>query len=127
MTAPTADCGKLTLAAVVKRCTGRLKRCADHLNVDSQCYSLRIDGLRTKHDDLQGRVSVLETAEYGLQREVKELLDEMKEVRDEVKELRDEAKEVRDEISRKGRTDAVDGIEEIEEEARKLKRRRVEI
>lgn len=94
MTAATTDCGKLTLTVVVKRC---------------------MDGLRSKHDDLQGRVSVLETAEYGLQSEVKEL-------RDKVKGLRDEAKEVRDEFSRKRRTDAVDGIEEIEEEARKLKR-----
>lgn len=83
MTAPTADCGKLTLAAVVKRCT---------------------DGLRTKHDDLQSRVSVFETAEYGLQ-----------------------VKELRDEISRRRRTDTADGIEEIEEKALKLKRRRVEI
>jgi hypothetical protein len=45
VTAPNADCGKLTLAA--------FKRCRD--------------GLRTKHDDLQDRVSVSETAEYGLQ------------------------------------------------------------
>jgi hypothetical protein len=43
-----------------------------------------------------------------------------------VKTLRDEAKELRNKISRK-RTNAADGIEEIEEEAQKSKRRRVEI
>jgi uncharacterized protein YlxW (UPF0749 family) len=128
VTAPTADCGKLTLADVVKRCMGRLERDANHLKVDAKCY---FDGLQTKHGNLQGRVFELETAEAvrrmeeeELLDEVKKLRDEAKELRDEVKELRDEVKDVRDEIPRKRRTDAVD---EIEEEVRKLKRRCGEI
>jgi hypothetical protein len=107
VTAPTADYGKLTLAAVVKRCISRLKRDANHLKVDTKCY---FDGLQTKHDNLQGKVFELKTAEAVRQIEGEELLDE--------------AKKVCDEISRKRRTDTVN---EIKEEARELKRRCEEI
>jgi chromosome segregation ATPase len=99
---------------------GRLKESATHLKADSQLYSLQIDNLKAKNSDLQNNVSALERAGCDLQMEVNELRNELKELRDEIKKLRDET-------SRNIRTDAVDSIEEIEEEAPKLKRKRVEI
>ena len=123
MTVPTADGSNLTTVAVVKRCMGKLKSCANFLKGDSQCYSLRLDGFETKHQVFEERISALEVeveVEVDLQKEVEGL-------RDEVKTLREELKELRNEISRKRRTYVVDGTEEIEEEALKSKRRRVEI
>jgi hypothetical protein len=117
VTLPTADGGKLTTIAIIKRCMGKLKSCANFLKGDSQCYSLRLDGFETKHEVFEERISALEV---DLQKEVERL-------RDEVKTLREELKELRNEISRKRRTYVVEGIEEIEEEALKSKRRRVEI
>jgi len=78
---------------------------------------LRFNSFEIKYKVFEERISVLEV---DLQKEVKGL-------RNEVKTLRKELKELRNEISRKRRTYIVDGIEEIEEEALKSKRRRVEI
>ena len=117
MIIPTADSGKLTIIAVIKRYIGKLKSCANFLKGDSQCYSLRLNSFEIKYKVFEERISVLEV---DLQKEVKGL-------RNEVKTLRKELKELRNEISRKRRTYIVDGIEEIEEEALKSKRRRVEI
>jgi predicted nuclease with TOPRIM domain len=126
---PTADCGNLTLPAVVRKCMAKLDRDADHAN----------SGFQTYFDDLQSRVFELETSDTPVRmeelfEEVKELRDEAeklrdeaKELRDEAKELRDEVKEIRDEISRKRSTGGVDGIDDDEEEAQKSKRRRFDI
>jgi uncharacterized protein YlxW (UPF0749 family) len=78
---------------------------------------LRLNSFETKYKVFEERISALEV---DLQKEVKRL-------RNEVKTLYKELKELYNEISRKRRTYIVEGIEEIEEEALKSKRKRVEI
>lgn len=75
MAAPTADGGKLTIIAVVKRCTRKLKSSADFLKAESQCYSLRLDDFETKHDNFEDRIFALEVEEEALQEEVKALCE----------------------------------------------------
>ncbi len=117
MTVPTANGSKLTTIAIVKRCIGKLKSCANFLKGDSQCYSLCLDGFETKYKVFEERISVLKV---DLQKEVEGLCDK-------VKTLHEELKELYNEISHKRRTYVIDSIKEIKEEALKSKRRHMEI
>lgn len=117
MIVSTADSGKLTTIAVIKRCIGKFKSCANFLKGDSQCYSLCLDGFEIKYEVFEERISVLEV---DLQKEVERLYNE-------VKTLYEELKELCNEISCKRRIYIIEGIEEIEKEALKSKYRCMEI
>lgn len=103
MTAPPVDGSELTILVAIQDCIHTLE-CA-------------INSFEKAHSDFKEKVLAHEAKMHK----------ELKELRDEVETLRDEMKEGRDKKNRKRRAGIVKGIEEIEEEAQKSKRKRVKI
>ncbi len=103
MIAPLADSGELTILAAIQEYICTLERAAN--------------SFEKAHSDFKEKILAHEAKMHK----------ELKELRDEVEMLCDKMKEGRDKKNRKRRACIAEGIEEIEEETRKSKRRRVKI